>query len=107
MFTKLEFEWDLNGMGPWNPTMVETSQYIKYLSELRYTLTVSLRNHKRETFFSPSEKNFWERVHYPFAWLPSKFTSVAPIGLLYTARFLVYSQENYLSPSTNTLHFFI
>ena len=57
MFTKLEFEWDLNGMGPWNPTMVETSQYIKYLSELRYTLTVSLRNHKRETFFPQMRKN--------------------------------------------------
>ena len=39
--------------------------------------------------FSPNEKKSWERVHYPFAWLPSKFTSVAPIGLLYMARFLV------------------
>ena len=43
--------------------------------------------------FSPSEKKSWERVHYyPFAWLPSKYTSVAPIGLLYTARFLVIAK---------------
>ena len=24
--------------------------------------------------FSPSEKKSLERVHYPFAWLPSKYT---------------------------------
>ena len=42
---------------------------------------------ERDIFY-PIEKKPWERVHYPFAWLPSKFTSVAPIGLLYTPRFL-------------------
>ena len=47
--------------------------------------------------FSPSEKKSWERVHYPFAWLPSKYTSVAPIGLLYSAGFLV---DRYLFAST-------
>ena len=48
--------------------------------------------------FSLSEKKSWERVYYPFAWLPSKYTSVAPIGLLYSARFLVPSiVEKYIT----------
>ena len=38
--------------------MVETAPYIKDLSELRYTLTASLRNYKRETFFPRVRKIF-------------------------------------------------
>ena len=44
----------------------------------------------QERHLFSSEKKSLERVHYPFAWLPSKYTSVAPIGLLYSARFLNY-----------------